>query len=899
MAGTLIFTNFENTGRPELELPVTSDRNFTLALDGVEAGTTIEYQQVIFDDENNITRVIALAGADFSTGHWSTPIYLRAKVTDAVGNSSYTDPQGVLIDITGSRIVSTLASAHQFRNQPGAEVVKPELLVLSDGSYYVAWGQVISSRNYQFYQYYDNSGQAVGEQISIPLLSTSQSSASGSELFEITADQIGFIYSDSNWLSVRHGSVVPGGSELLTNYTGGGGNSEHDPTAVALGGGNYALLTSYLGSSYVSHSVRLGFYNSEAQLQAYHQHSGINPAMVAMPDGLALVWETSSYRADVSSVKLAIHVDNQTVTSELLVGAAQGNAAPQILYLPQVDAAGQLVVAWNSNGAVALQRYSVEGDPIGDTIVHDSGGADNQIELVAVGNNGAFAVISDNPASNTIQFYSASGEEVGSPTQLSTGDTRYSGGASDFAAISLGDSGQVVVAWLEQLSTDFGYGIPNRVFVQRFTASGEPLGERIDAPVGYKFHITGLSLAALPGGEWLLSYTNSRDYNSHVFGELLHFDRHGELIPRGLVTLSSDSGRFANDLITDTAEQLVTMELSADLAYSELLLGRLDAEAEWLELTDYLQGRVLSWPVTLAASGNLQLMIEDGAGNQTVIVDQQFRVDAQAPTTQLTAISLSADSGADDSDFITSHAEQRITATLTAPLAEDELLYGSVDEGLSWQLISDRVSGTELDWATGATLHGDSALVFKIVDVAGNQGPLTRVEYTLLATDIDTSVVLFDLVNGASSSHSGRHFSSAVDYTIYLLVDSDTTQLTSAGSGWGSWSGGANLTASDKLVIVGDSGAIDIVGLHSAAGLADGDDLSAATDQLRLQVGNDSMVEQLIITAGGALTRRMAYSDSGIEAQLWSGTAQLAGTLRSGQFLSSLPAGLLTSQGLS
>jgi hypothetical protein len=377
------------------------------------------------------------------------------------------------------------------------------------------------------------------------------------------------------------------------------------------------------------------------------------------------------------------------------------------------------------------------------------------------------------------------------------------------------------------------------------------------------------------------------------------FSHDDTLLGAPQLRFSVDSGRFNNDLITATTEQTITTTLQNSIAAGETLLGSIDG-GSWQPLNASVEDKLLSWQVSLSGSGELVLKLVDTAGNQTILASESYAIDQAAPTATITDIVLSNDTGSSASDLITSVAEQTITATLSTALAADELLYGSLDGGSSWRLISDAVDGTAVSWSSGVTLQtGVNSLQFKVVDLAGNQGPLTRVEYTLLATDIDTSVVLFDLVNGASSSHSGRHFSSAVDYTIYLLVDSDSTQLTSAGSGWGSWSGGANLTASDKLVIVGDSGAIDIVGLYSAAGLADGDDLSAATDQLRLQVGNDSMVEQLIITAGGALTRRMAYSDLGIEAQLWSGAAQLASTLRSGQFLSSLPAGLLTSQGLS
>ena len=74
----------------------------------------------------------------------------------------------------------------------------------------------------------------------------------------------------------------------------------------------------------------------------------------------------------------------------------------------------------------------------------------------------------------------------------------------------------------------------------------------------------------------------------------------------------------------------------------------------------------------------------------------------------------------------------------------------------------------------------------------------------------DTNIVVFDLVNGVSSSHSSRTFSSSISYTIYVRVDSttnvlNTTRQSAAASSatWGTWKGQDALSTDDKIILVG------------------------------------------------------------------------------------------------
>ncbi len=106
-----------------------------------------------------------------------------------------------------------------------------------------------------------------------------------------------------------------------------------------------------------------------------------------------------------------------------------------------------------------------------------------------------------------------------------------------------------------------------------------------------------------------------------------------------------------------------------------------------------------------------------------------------------------------------------------------------------------------------------------IEDTAGNAfAGISNPATVTFDTDYDDTVV-FDLVNGVNSSHSGRTFDEDVEYTIYIRVDSDSYVLntTSNLSGvpatsWGVWAGGDNLGSNDTVILVGNDAVNDVVG---------------------------------------------------------------------------------------
>ena len=116
-----------------------------------------------------------------------------------------------------------------------------------------------------------------------------------------------------------------------------------------------------------------------------------------------------------------------------------------------------------------------------------------------------------------------------------------------------------------------------------------------------------------------------------------------------------------------------------------------------------------------------------------------------------------------------------------------------------------------VQWADGANVH---SVVLK--DVGTTAPTLTADEtadtLTLAAAvpPLDTRVVVFDFVNGVSSSHSSRTFDPNVSYTIYVRMDSNSSTLNTTpqaaaarGATWGAWSDPSVLGADDALILVG------------------------------------------------------------------------------------------------
>ncbi|MFK3736356.1 Ig-like domain-containing protein [Massilia sp. TN1-12] len=235
---------------------------------------------------------------------------------------------------------------------------------------------------------------------------------------------------------------------------------------------------------------------------------------------------------------------------------------------------------------------------------------------------------------------------------------------------------------------------------------------------------------------------------------------------------------------------------------------------------------------------NVAFTVTDNAGNARTTADtSNARIDNVKPGT-IGGLALSADTGSSAVDFITKTAAQTISATLAAPLASGDTVYGSLDNGASWSDLTSRVSGTTLTWS-GATLSGSNTLRLQIVDAAGNAGIPAVQAYVLDTTApaapgrpsmtgaSDTGFSNADAVTrNTTPTFTGTAESGS---TVTLYDTNGTTILGSATATGGTWSIASSILAEGSHTLT--ALATDTAGNRSAAsaGLAVTIDTAAPT----------------------------------------------------------------------
>ncbi|HTJ99604.1 MAG TPA: hypothetical protein VL522_08275, partial [Bordetella sp.] len=159
--------------------------------------------------------------------------------------------------------------------------------------------------------------------------------------------------------------------------------------------------------------------------------------------------------------------------------------------------------------------------------------------------------------------------------------------------------------------------------------------------------------------------------------------------------------------------------------------------------------------------------------------NKDIAIDATAPSVTLGGVTLSNDTGASGSDFITSVAAQTIGATLSGPLDVGDKVYGSLDNGGTWIDITGKVSGTTLSW-DGATLVGSGMIKLRVVDAAGNVGATSSQAYVLDVAPPGAPTVVplqspgsTPVLSGTASLEPGETLTVTVDGATYQVVPSD------------------------------------------------------------------------------------------------------------------------------
>lgn len=315
------------------------------------------------------------------------------------------------------------------------------------------------------------------------------------------------------------------------------------------------------------------------------------------------------------------------------------------------------------------------------------------------------------------------------------------------------------------------------------------------------------------------------------------------------ISLSNDTGSSSSDFITNAAAQTISGTASSAFAAGDQVHVSLDNGATWTVVSTTAGANTWSLHATLAGSDTLKVRIADTAGNYGTVASQAYVLDTTQPTTTISSLALSADTGTSSSDFITKTAAQTVSGTLSANLATAEQVQVSMDNGASWTTANATVG--QNTWSlSGVTLVQSSTLQARVVDTAGNEGTRLSQAYVYdtvapasvssLSLSSDTGASSTDFVTKVSAQTISGVLSgglAAGDQVLGSLDNGATwTDITSKVSGTTlSWNG-VTLAGSGVLKVQ----VVDVAGnantaftgyvLDTSAAAPSAPDLSAASD---------------------------------------------------------------------
>ena len=158
-------------------------------------------------------------------------------------------------------------------------------------------------------------------------------------------------------------------------------------------------------------------------------------------------------------------------------------------------------------------------------------------------------------------------------------------------------------------------------------------------------------------------------------------------------------------------------------------------------------------------------------------------IDTTAPTTTVSTVTFSADTGASNTDLVTQTAAQNISGTLSANLAAGEQVRVSLDNGATWSTAT-AMTGSNTWSLAGATLAGSNTLKARVQDAVGNAGTAVTRAYVLDTTPPAVpTVVTQPTVHSTTPTLTGSATLQAGE-TLSVAVGGATYQVTPAGGSW-------------------------------------------------------------------------------------------------------------------
>ena len=260
---------------------------------------------------------------------------------------------------------------------------------------------------------------------------------------------------------------------------------------------------------------------------------------------------------------------------------------------------------------------------------------------------------------------------------------------------------------------------------------------------------------------------------------------------------SADTGASATDFLTNTAAQTLSGTLSANLGTGEFVEVSMDNGSTWSTATGTVGQNTWSYGTTLAGSDTLRVRVTDTAGNSGTAYSQSYTLDTTVPTTTVSTVAFSDDTGASPTDFVTRTAAQTLSGTLSANLVAGELVELSLDNGSTWTTASTAVG--QNTWSlSGVTLAASNTLKVRVADLAGNTSAALGQAF-VFDSSAPTAPGAPDLLTAHDSGTSGTDDitsnttptftgTAEADSTVTLYDTDGSTVLGTATATGGNWS---------------------------------------------------------------------------------------------------------------
>src|SRR6185369_13495584 len=281
-----------------------------------------------------------------------------------------------------------------------------------------------------------------------------------------------------------------------------------------------------------------------------------------------------------------------------------------------------------------------------------------------------------------------------------------------------------------------------------------------------------------------------------------------------VTALSADTGT-AGDFITSVALQTVSGTFTSALASGEKIQVSADGGTTWIDAT---VGPGSSWTaigVTLSAgSGTLAARSIDAANNTTAGTGHSYTLDTTLPSATFPTVTLTADTGSSNSDFVTSNGAVHFAGTVAdtggAGVASVQVFNGATLLGTatvvagSWSLDTTLAAGTYNNLQVTVTdLAGNASTTANAQTIIVDATPPSAVA-TVTALSADTGTAGDFITSVALQTVSGTFTSAlASGEKIQVSADGGTTWIDATVGPGSSWTAsGVTLSAGSGTLAV-------------------------------------------------------------------------------------------------